>query len=521
MGEPQYLRYPNLALAQTVFSLASPFAPPQSKQASLTSLQDAIRENKMAPLYAYLAQPQSGKLNSSGESGSAIMSPTLSRQNTLGQSGGPSPEHMLRRTSSINAPSIVGVLGGKTDTSVELPWDEKLYEELKADNEKELESIQKEEDDANENAGETEQQSARGKRAEFYARIGDKDKALAEFEALFEKTGILGTKIDIVLAIIRIGLFFDDKLLVKKNVDRAGMLVESGGDWDRRNRLKAYQGLHLLTIRAHNLAAPLLLDSLSTFTSTELCPYSSLVVYATLAGSVSLPRRDFKTKVVDAPEIRAIFGSADTSSDRLAALSGASIGAADPAEQDTDMTSAETSTATTTPKPTAVNLTTLALGSASAEAQAKAEPAIDFTPLATMIRSLYDGTYSTFFTSLASIESNFLSQDRYLYEHKSWFVREMRLRAYSQLLQSYKVVSLASMAGSFGVSVDWLDKDLAPFIAGRRLPCMVDRVRGVIETSRADDKNRQYGDVVLRGDQLITKLQKYGQVVRLRGSERS
>ena len=35
------------------------------------------------------------------------------------------------------------------------------------------------------------------------------------------------------------------------------------------------------------------------------------------------------------------------------------------------------------------------------------------------------------------------------------------------------------------------------------------------------NENGRYNDVVKQGDQLITKLQKYGQVVRLRGSERS
>ena len=147
--------------------------------------------------------------------------------------------------------------------------------------------------------------------------------------------------------------------------------------------------------------------------------------------------------------------------------------------------------ATTTPKPTAVNLTTLAAGSASAEQQAKAEPTIDFKPLATMIHSLYSGNYSSFFRSLATVEQDFLGTDRYLYEHKSWFVREMRLRAYAQLLQSYKIVGLESMANSFGVSVNWLDKDLAPFIASQRLPCTIDRVKGTIETQRSDDKNKQ------------------------------
>lgn len=62
--------------------------------------------------------------------------------------------------------------------------------------------------------------------------------------------------------------------------------------------------------------------------------------------------------------------------------------------------------------------------------------------------------------------------------------------------------------------------DLAKFIAADRIPCTIDRVNGIIETNRPDDKNKQYADVVKQGDSLITKLQKYGQAVRLRGSER-
>ena len=62
--------------------------------------------------------------------------------------------------------------------------------------------------------------------------------------------------------------------------------------------------------------------------------------------------------------------------------------------------------------------------------------------------------------------------------------------------------------------------DLAKFIAADRIPCTIDRVNGIIETNRPDDKNKQYADVVKHGDGLITKLQKYGQAVRLRGSER-
>ena len=73
------------------------------------------------------------------------------------------------------------------------------------------------------------------------------------------------------------------------------------------------------------------------------------------------------------------------------------------------------------------------------------------------------------------------------------------------------------------LTVSVCNSDLAKFIAAGRIPCTIDRVtgRGVIETNRPDDKNKQYQDVVRQGDQLITKLQKYGQAVRLRGSERA
>ncbi|KAI9850535.1 MAG: hypothetical protein M1838_005544 [Thelocarpon superellum] len=488
-SDPQYAKYPDLSLAQHIFHLTNPSSSRDTQQMSVTALQNAITEHKMAPLYRHLAHPVDGILNPTGES--SAQKPTA--------------------TGSRKGVSTANLLAGKrASPKVDFPWDEKLYDELTASNEQELKAFKTEEAEAAEKAGETEVQAAKGKRAEFWARVGDKDEAIASFEAVFEKTGVLGTRIDVVLAIIRLGLFFVDKILVKKNVDRAKTLVESGGDWDRRNRLKAYQGLHYLTIRSYSLAAPLLLDSLSTFTSYELCTYSALVVYSVLAGSVSLKRVDFKAKVVDAPEIKAILGDGE---EKLSALTGAL--SAGPGAQDEEMH--EVSSATPSTSTAAVNLTMLGQSSSG---QPEVEAAIDFSPLAQLVSSLYTGDYRSFFLALAAVEDQFLGQDRYLYEHRGWFVREMRLRGYQQLLQSYRVVGLASMARDFGVSVDFLDRDLAKFIAADRIPCTIDRVNGIIETNRPDDKNKQYNDVVKQGDALITKLQKYGQAVRLRGSER-
>jgi len=269
---------------------------------------------------------------------------------------------------------------------------------------------------------------------------------------------------------IRIGLFFGDRAFVKKTIERAETLVESGGDWDRRNRLKAYKGMHLLTIRSYSLAAPLLLDGLSTFTSYELCSYSGLVIYSVLAGSLSLKRVDFKAKVVDAPEIRAILGAGE---DQLAALAGET--SSGPGARDEEMKDATASRSTpASGAKTAVNLTTLATGSGS---QAETEVPVDFSPLADLVNSLYNGNYRSFFVALAAVEDHFLTQDRYLHEHRAWFVREMRLRAYQQLLQSYRVVGLNSMASDFGVTVDYLDRYVSsyssPFFSFPALPCLV------------------------------------------------
>lgn len=53
-----------------------------------------------------------------------------------------------------------------------------------------------------------------------------------------------------------------------------------------------------------------------------------------------------------------------------------------------------------------------------------------------------------------------------------------------QFLESYKSVTLQSMADAFGISVDFIDEEVAEFIVDGRLPAKIDRVAGVIETKR-------------------------------------
>ena len=89
--------------------------------------------------------------------------------------------------------------------------------------------------------------------------------------------------------------------------------------------------------------------------------------------------------------------------------------------------------------------------------------------------------------------------DRYLAPHARYYIREMRIKAYTQLLESYRSLSLSHMAKSFGVGVEFIDHELSRFIALGRLHCRIDKVGGVVETNRPDSKNFLYQ---VRGRQI-------------------
>ncbi|GLH00524.1 Putative accessory gland protein [Gryllus bimaculatus] len=74
--------------------------------------------------------------------------------------------------------------------------------------------------------------------------------------------------------------------------------AKNGGDWDRRNRLKVYQGTHCLLLRHFRAAAALFLDTTSTFTSYELMDYNGFVRYTVYICMLTLPRNELRDKKV-------------------------------------------------------------------------------------------------------------------------------------------------------------------------------------------------------------------------------
>eukprot|EP00467_Chlorarachnion_reptans_P015634 CAMPEP_0114515494 /NCGR_PEP_ID=MMETSP0109-20121206/16770_1 /TAXON_ID=29199 /ORGANISM="Chlorarachnion reptans, Strain CCCM449" /LENGTH=399 /DNA_ID=CAMNT_0001695711 /DNA_START=78 /DNA_END=1278 /DNA_ORIENTATION=- len=124
-----------------------------------------------------------------------------------------------------------------------------------------------------------------------------------------------------------------------------------------------------------------------------------------------------------------------------------------------------------------------------------------------LIQSLNKCNYDDLFKVLVPI-CNTLKKDRYFASHCGWWLREIRIVAYSQFLRSYRSVTLGSMAKTFGVSLEFLDKELARFIAAGRLNCKIDAVNLVIETNRPDAKNSQYSEIIAKGDALLSRIQK-------------
>ncbi|PRP84591.1 hypothetical protein PROFUN_09264 [Planoprotostelium fungivorum] len=330
----------------------------------------------------------------------------------------------------------------------ELGWSEdtELVNTARKANEETLKTLDDKIKDAQENLGESEVRDAMEAKAAFFSRIGEKEKAISQYKLTLEKTIGFGQKLDIVFNMFRIGLFWNDHTLIKRHLDQAKSMIEQGSDWDRRNRLKVYEALYLMSIREFKKSALLFLDTISTFTAVELLDYDTFIFYTVLMCTVALDRVTIKNKVINAPEILTSIGNIPN--------------------------------------------------------------------LQTLLKSFYECNYAPFLVALADI-TDVMKRNRYLSAHAEYFSKEMRVLAYSQMLESYKSVQLTNMANAFGVSPNFLDKELSRFIASGRLHAKIDKVGGIVETNRPDSKNAQYQSTIKQGDLMLNRIQKLSRVINL------
>ena len=64
------------------------------------------------------------------------------------------------------------------------------------------------------------------------------------------------------------------------------------------------------------------------------------------------------------------------------------------------------------------------------------------------------------------------------------------------------------MAHAFGVSGDFIDRELSTFIYNGKITCKIDKVSGVIESNRPNKKAELFQSTVRKGDALLNRVQK-------------
>jgi len=227
--------------------------------------------------------------------------------------------------------------------------------------------------------------------------------------------------------------------MITSDIATCHKLIDEGADWDKKNKLKIFEGVYCMLIRDFKKASDLFVNSVATFTATEVMTYKDFVFYTVVLGILSQERKVIKNEINHSPDILAVNR--------------------------------------------------------------------DIPHLKEFAESFYNCDYRTFFLNFIEI-AEVIKKDVYLKEHAHYYTKEMRLVAYKQYLESFKSVTIANMASAFGVSDDFIDRELSTFIYNGKLNCKIDKVSGVIESNRPNKKAELFGNTVKLGDALLNRVQK-------------
>ena len=270
--------------------------------------------------------------------------------------------------------------------------------------------------------------------------------AIEKFKETISKTQSFNTKVDALFEICHIGLLEKDLDILKEYLQKIKDLLKEGGDWEKKNRLKVYEGLYLIFIRNFKNAGKNFLEALMTFTSYELFDFKTFVFYTAVINIISVDRKTLKEKIID-------------NSDVLSCIN-------------------------------------------------------DIPHLQKFLNTFYDGQYAEFFKELYYI-IQVIKKDFYLSKHYNYYINEIRVKVYSQFLQSYKTVTMENMATVFGVSINFIDRELSNFISQGRIDSKIDKVSGIIECNHNEQNIDLYQATIRDSDILISKIHKLSKLLEI------
>ncbi|EDR26948.1 26S proteasome non-ATPase regulatory subunit, putative [Entamoeba dispar SAW760] len=250
----------------------------------------------------------------------------------------------------------------------------------------------------------------------------------------------IGTKIDKLFVELEKAFNEQNKEETERLLQETNTLIEKGGDWDRRNRRRVYEGLYLVKFnRDYAKASELLVGSVGTFAVNTLMTFERFVFIASVTGILIFERGRMKKEILDNSDV---------------------IGASG-----------------------------------------------EFKCLLNMGNALYKSDYTTFIKELKEVVI-LMMQDNILNKSVDWFCKEMRIKAYKQIMRSYLAVRLDVFAKEFGVTNDFIEKELETFISQGRLAAQIDKVNGIVMNAHKDKRNELYVNLVKEGDIVVEKLQR-------------
>ena len=163
-------------------------------------------------------------------------------------------------------------------------------------------------------------QAAREREGDVEIRDGILDKAewikdeardypLAEkfFREAYDMSGGASRKMEIMFEVILMNLEKYDMETLKKDVATCKSLVDEGADWDKKNKLKIFEGVYCMLIRDFKKASELFLSSIATFTCVELLEYKDFIFYAVLMALITQDRKTIKNEIIHSPDVLSVI----------------------------------------------------------------------------------------------------------------------------------------------------------------------------------------------------------------------
>lgn len=161
--------------------------------------------------------------------------------------------------------------------------------------------------DAKENQGEIEVLDITQEKAEFLAfECQNMPEAEKVFREAYEMSGSASKKMELIFEILLMNIEKEDIVAIKKDIETCHRLVEDGADWDKKNKLKIFEGVYCIMIRDFKKASDLFVSSIATFTAVELLDFKDFIFYAVVLGLLTQDRKRIKKDIIHSPDVLAI-----------------------------------------------------------------------------------------------------------------------------------------------------------------------------------------------------------------------